>query len=135
GAGRTGAGAGVSAGRGALPQDRLRPHRRERRPGSGSGVLRPRGHARHRAGAARADHHPPAGVRRFLSRVDGESPLAVHRSLLPKSPMARKKSSPAPDGKLQRELWALALLALAVLLLLAFIPPALMGSAGNRLFP
>ena len=48
--------------------------------------------------------------------------------------MARKKSSPAPDGKLQRELWALALLALAVLLILSFIPPAWMGATGRRLF-
>ena len=49
--------------------------------------------------------------------------------------MARKKSPSALDDRLQRELWALALLALAVLLALAFIPPWWMGSFGTRLFP
>jgi S-DNA-T family DNA segregation ATPase FtsK/SpoIIIE len=39
------------------------------------------------------------------------------------------------DEQLQRELWALALLALAVLLTLSFIPPAWMGGFGVRLFP
>ncbi|HEX6070952.1 MAG TPA: DNA translocase FtsK 4TM domain-containing protein, partial [Longimicrobiaceae bacterium] len=49
--------------------------------------------------------------------------------------MARKKSPSALDDRLQRELWALALLALAVLLALAFIPPWWMGTFGTRLFP
>jgi S-DNA-T family DNA segregation ATPase FtsK/SpoIIIE len=49
--------------------------------------------------------------------------------------MARKKSPSALDDRLQRELWALALLALAVLLALAFIPPWWMGAFGTRLFP
>jgi S-DNA-T family DNA segregation ATPase FtsK/SpoIIIE len=39
------------------------------------------------------------------------------------------------DERLQRELWALALLALAVLVTLSFIPPAWLGAFGVRLFP
>jgi S-DNA-T family DNA segregation ATPase FtsK/SpoIIIE len=40
-----------------------------------------------------------------------------------------------PDDRLQRELWALALLALAILLTLSFVPPAWLGASGARLFP
>jgi DNA segregation ATPase FtsK/SpoIIIE, S-DNA-T family len=41
----------------------------------------------------------------------------------------------APDNRLQREIWALALLLLAILLALSFVPLALMGESGARLFP
>ncbi|MBW3628192.1 MAG: DNA translocase FtsK 4TM domain-containing protein [Gemmatimonadetes bacterium] len=41
----------------------------------------------------------------------------------------------AADDRLQRELWALALLGLAVLLTLSFVPPAWFGGVGLRLFP
>lgn len=37
--------------------------------------------------------------------------------------------------RVQRDLWALALILLAVLLALSFIPPGLIGEAGSRLFP
>jgi DNA segregation ATPase FtsK/SpoIIIE, S-DNA-T family len=47
----------------------------------------------------------------------------------------RKATSIARDEGLQRELWGLALLALALLLTLSFIPPWLLGEAGARLFP
>ena len=46
-----------------------------------------------------------------------------------------RKERFAPDDRLQRELWALALLLLSILLALSFIPPALIGEAGSRLFP
>jgi S-DNA-T family DNA segregation ATPase FtsK/SpoIIIE len=44
-------------------------------------------------------------------------------------------SSSAADDRLQRELWALTLLALAVLLTLSFVPPRAFGATGVRLFP
>lgn len=45
------------------------------------------------------------------------------------------KRSSAINDWLQRELWALALLLLAILLALSFVPPTLVGDAGARLFP
>ena len=47
--------------------------------------------------------------------------------------MARATS--AKDDRLERELWALALLALAVLLSLSFVPTSWLGDWGSRLFP
>jgi hypothetical protein len=47
----------------------------------------------------------------------------------------RKATSIARDEGLQRELWGLALLALALLLTLSFVPPWILGDAGARLFP
>ncbi|MEX0912323.1 MAG: DNA translocase FtsK 4TM domain-containing protein, partial [Gemmatimonadota bacterium] len=41
----------------------------------------------------------------------------------------------APDDRLQRELWAIALLLLSILLALSFVPPTVMGEPGLRLFP
>ncbi len=41
----------------------------------------------------------------------------------------------ASDDRLQRELWALALLLLSILLALSFVPPTLIGDSGARLFP
>jgi S-DNA-T family DNA segregation ATPase FtsK/SpoIIIE len=46
----------------------------------------------------------------------------------------KSSSSSASAERLERELWALALLALAVLLTLSFVPPALFGAYGERLF-
>jgi DNA segregation ATPase FtsK/SpoIIIE, S-DNA-T family len=46
-----------------------------------------------------------------------------------------RKRSPAAESVLHRELWALALLLLAILLALSFVPPALLGATGARLFP
>ena len=48
-----------------------------------------------------------------------------------------KKTATAPvvDDRQQRERWALALLGLAVLLTLSFLPPAWLGGVGTRLFP
>jgi energy-converting hydrogenase Eha subunit A len=40
-----------------------------------------------------------------------------------------------PDDRLQRDLWALALLLLAILLALSFVPLTLLGDLGVRLFP
>jgi S-DNA-T family DNA segregation ATPase FtsK/SpoIIIE len=45
-----------------------------------------------------------------------------------------RKGISIPDDRLHRELWALALLALAVLLLLSFVPVAVFGAAGVQLF-
>ena len=45
------------------------------------------------------------------------------------------KQRTVPDDGLQRELWALALLLLSILLTLSFIPPTLIGESGARLFP
>ncbi len=49
--------------------------------------------------------------------------------------MSKRGTSRPADGRPQRELWALALLALSVLLLLSFVPPRTFGPAGMRLFP
>jgi S-DNA-T family DNA segregation ATPase FtsK/SpoIIIE len=46
-----------------------------------------------------------------------------------------RRTSLVRDERLQRELWALALLALAVLLTLSFIPPHWLGGFGVRVFP
>ncbi|HET8654756.1 MAG TPA: DNA translocase FtsK 4TM domain-containing protein [Longimicrobiaceae bacterium] len=46
-----------------------------------------------------------------------------------------KRSSSSPADRLQHELWALLLLALAILLTLSFVPPRLFGAGGVRLFP
>ncbi|MEX2582640.1 MAG: DNA translocase FtsK 4TM domain-containing protein [Gemmatimonadota bacterium] len=46
-----------------------------------------------------------------------------------------RKDQFAPDDRLQREIWALALLLLSILLALSFVPPTLIGEAGSRLFP
>jgi hypothetical protein len=47
-----------------------------------------------------------------------------------------KKSTPKGSGdRLQRELTGLALLALAILLALSFLPPQALGPAADRLFP
>jgi len=46
-----------------------------------------------------------------------------------------RKASTASDHRLQREIWALALLLLAILLSLSFVPPLLIGEVGARLFP
>src|SRR5688572_33413074 len=45
------------------------------------------------------------------------------------------KTATVADDRLQRELWALALLGIAVLLTLSFLPPYWFGSVGARLFP
>ena len=45
------------------------------------------------------------------------------------------KASSSSDDRLQREIWALALLLLAILLALSFVPPALIGESAERLFP
>ena len=47
----------------------------------------------------------------------------------------RKATSSVAGDRLERELWALALLALSVLLILSLVPPAWMGTTGARLFP
>src|SRR5215218_8960897 len=47
----------------------------------------------------------------------------------------RKTTATIADDRLQRELWALALLGLAVLLTLSFLPPWWLGDVGVRLFP
>jgi DNA segregation ATPase FtsK/SpoIIIE, S-DNA-T family len=46
-----------------------------------------------------------------------------------------RKATIVPDDRLQRELWALALLLLSILLALSFVPPAVIGASAARLFP
>ncbi len=47
----------------------------------------------------------------------------------------RKGFTFAPEDRLSRELWGLALFALALLLTLSLLPPTILGDAGARLFP
>ena len=46
-----------------------------------------------------------------------------------------KRSAAIPDDRLERELWALLLLALAILLTLSLVPASWMGEWGARVFP